>query len=49
MTKTTVYNVLVGMTVAMGSFTYGFGLFDLFFCRCLHSKLSYGPLLEFIC
>lgn len=25
MTKTTVYNVLVGMTVAMGSFTYGFG------------------------
>ncbi|RDW61604.1 MFS sugar transporter [Coleophoma crateriformis] len=25
MTKTTIYNVLVGMTVAMGSFTYGFG------------------------
>lgn len=26
MTKTTAYNVGVGMTVAMGSFTYGFGI-----------------------
>jgi hypothetical protein len=24
-TKTTTYNLLVGITVAMGSFTYGFG------------------------
>lgn len=25
MTKTSAYNVMVGMTVALGSFTYGFG------------------------
>lgn len=33
MTKTTVYNLVVGMTVAVGSFTYGFGEKALF--RCL--------------
>jgi hypothetical protein len=29
MTKTTAYNVGVGLIVALGSFTYGFGMYSL--------------------